>query len=320
MNEQKKKLYYYANQDEHQEKPPRGTVVLEGCDVIDVHPSGIVSVQSTLSISRVKSTCVSSEDASSMYIKIVHKEAGRKIMKEHTQVMLKTENAANKYEWLARLREAAQPLQGAALSRHGSAWHAPAETPLADPFGDAAATGDSNGSDTAPQGGEWGGDQPNRMFVDDSPRSTLLDVPEDEDSFYVMGTDWKLIASDIASYVVNSLAEISINVPKAIVFCMVRRAEDTLLDRLTERLFDADADAIAGLARGVKSARAAAVKDRRLRMETVQSVIVKLQDIQVSAQMAWDPDTPFESIELPVPRSLVASIDQLVRASKSSSR
>ena len=318
LNEQKKKLYYYANQDEHQEKPPRGTVALEGCDVIDVHPSGIVSVQSTLSISRVKSTFVKDEDASSLYIKIVHREAGRKIMKEHTQVMLKTENAAAKYEWLARLREAAQPLRDAALSRRASEWHAGApESPAAG----GTAPADAAGADAPPPdagGAEWPSPSPRSVMARPTPRGG--GVPEDEDSFYVMGTDWKLIASDISSYVVNSLAEIAINVPKAIVFTMVRRAEDTLLDRLTERLFAADAGAVADLARGVRRARAAAARDRRMRIETVRSVMVRIQDIQVSAQMAWDPDTPFEGTELPVPRELLANVDRLVRASSSPAR
>ena len=343
LNEQKKRLYYYANQDEHQEKPPRGTVTLENCNVIDIPASEIANLASSSSSSsaglerrpsvfgtggsRQGYAAAGDDMTSSLYIKIVHTDEVTKIMKDHTQVLLKVDGAATKYEWLARLREAAQPRQPAAL-RKNSEWSRAADEDESITSAAAAAVVASKktmaqsaaAADGSSATSVAASSSPAEWTVKDEtaiPRTTTVRggaIPaENDESFYVLGSDWQMIASDISAYVASSLSEIAVNVPKAIVYCLVRRAENSLLEHLTERLFALHQSTAVQFAESVRERRVGSAGSSRVRVDRLRAALADLQDVQVGAQTMWEPEKPMDEQTVQMPAALLSSIERLLR-------
>lgn len=265
---------------------------------------------------------------SSLYIKIVHTDEVTKIMKDHTQVVLKVDGAATKYEWLARLREAAQPQLEAAL-RKNSEWSRGADEDDSITSAAAAAVVASkktmaqsatvvDGSSAiataaiaSPVPAEW-------TVKDETaiPRTTTVRggaIPaENDESFYVLGSDWKMIASDISAYVASSLSEIAVNVPKAIVYCLVRRAENSLLEHLTERIFALHQSTAAQFAESVRERRVGSVGSSRVRVDKLRAALADLQDAQVVAQTMWEPEKPIDEQTVQIPAALLSGIERLL--------
>ena len=149
------------------------------------------------------------------------------------------------------------------------------------------------------------------------PRTTTVRggaIPaENDESFYVLGSDWQMIASDISAYVASSLSEIAVNVPKAIVYCLVRRAENSLLEHLTERLFALHQSTAVQFAESVRERRVGSAGSSRVRVDRLRAALADLQDVQVGAQTMWEPEKPMDEQTVQMPAALLSSIERLLR-------
>ncbi|KAL3150906.1 hypothetical protein ABBQ32_000657 [Trebouxia sp. C0010 RCD-2024] len=258
LTEPKGMLYYFKSADD----PPnyRGVINLRECRVQDV------TVDGTPIEDQAKSKIAADQAAGSvsLLIKIGHKDTSRPIVKNHHSVVLRAESAAEKYSWLTRLLAASgNPLAPRGKPQPGSKPPSPEQPKgvlqnLTSTVGSAASsvsssaknavnrlTGDGNNGGLGPMSSpgpqltadnrglgsailfhETSGIGPEPMLFGEGTAITHPGATDARDAFL------KRLAEDTVLYVRTVCNTIIMEVPKAIVHCQVKRAEQHLLEAL----------------------------------------------------------------------------------------
>ncbi len=100
-------LYYYSDPKDVNIKNPRVSVNMRECIVDDFQPEG-AGMPTKKSTQRLDNNAGSV----SLLIRISHRNPNLPIAKAHTVMILRAADAADKYDWLARLRNATEPGAG----------------------------------------------------------------------------------------------------------------------------------------------------------------------------------------------------------------
>lgn len=225
LSDAKCKLYYFRNPDELPHY--RGVIDMASCVVED------------LAADTNKSTQIfgskSAEGSFSLLISLSSVEHGKPILKSHPRVILRAEDAASKYEWLARLRQCvakSKPGGGDGVPRRSSTSLAAApSTPVSSAQREAQRR--SSVTEVSPIKSVWGD------ILNEEPRGKRQGSPF---SAYFkqtlrgkLGKDsqfFSTLGNDLGLYTQMVLESLCRTIPKAIVHCQVKRAESELLEQL----------------------------------------------------------------------------------------
>mmetsp|Transcript_29663 Transcript_29663/g.63105 ORF Transcript_29663/g.63105 Transcript_29663/m.63105 type:complete len:704 (+) Transcript_29663:206-2317(+) len=223
LSDAKYKLYYFRNPDELPHY--RGVIDMASCVVED------------LAADTKKSTQMiggkSAEGSFSLLISLSSVEHGKPILKDHPRVILRAEDAASKYEWLARLRQCVAKSKsggGAVPRRSSTSMAAAASSPPAVAM---ATQRRSSVSEVSPMKSVWGdilneeprGKKPGSPFSAYFKQTLKGKLGKDSQFFNTLG-------NDLGLYTQMVLESLCRTIPKAIVHCQVKRAETELLEQL----------------------------------------------------------------------------------------
>lgn len=294
-------LYYFKSPEQMSTAgvSPKVTINLRDCVVEDFDAASQPSQKrSTQKLDNKAGGTVS------LLIRISHKNPAMSVAKNHHQIILRAGDAAEKYEWLARLRNAsdmrggvgkAPPIAGATSQQLAAQQQQ--QQPQQQPGGSAAASRrtTTGGSEVAPPP-----EQKKGMFgralekVADrfggfggSKMGNMIEVGsiEDLDAYYErLGNFTGLYAR----HIFNRMAK---TVPKAIVLCQIIRSRDRLLDQLYNYLmglkpFEVDA-LLAEDPTLVKRRNAAQQAAKEL--AEAQSEVKKIQEVRAATTPRADP-------------------------------
>lgn len=234
-------LYYFKNQSEMMEKSAstKNTINLRECVVEDYQPE-YSSAQKGGGTSSRRSTQKLPENAGnvSLLIRISHKNPNRAVYKDHPYIILRAADAAEKYDWLARLRNATEPTGGAGKAPRisgNSAQYIPAgKDGGVSPGNQAVVPTPANSSNE--QRGLFGKAMTkvtgtfSKTFsgFGGSRLGNVMEAGsiEDLEAYYErLGTFCGIYAREVF----NRMAK---TVPKAIILCQVIKSRDRLLDQL----------------------------------------------------------------------------------------
>jgi dynamin GTPase len=220
LSETKGRLYYFKDPDELPNY--RGAVSMASCVVEDMAADTDKSKQSIQSRNGVGSF--------SLLISLSSVEAGEPILKDHKRLILRAENAASKYEWLARLRRCvakANSSNSNSVSRRSSVasdlntprqkmkknTSMPEMSPIKSVWGDML--------DEVPSTKRTG--SPFSAYF----KQTLKGNSGKKDSEF-----YDILGNDLSLYTQMVLESLCRTIPKAIVHCQVKRAETEMLEHL----------------------------------------------------------------------------------------
>ncbi|GAB4849158.1 Dynamin-2A [Ancistrocladus abbreviatus] len=113
LNEKSGKLGYTKKQEE---RHFRGVITLEECNIEEISDDEEPSSKSSKD---KKANGPDSGKTSSLVFKLTSKVPYKTVLKAHSAVILKAESAADKVEWLNKLRNIAQPAKGAQTGESG---------------------------------------------------------------------------------------------------------------------------------------------------------------------------------------------------------
>jgi dynamin GTPase len=241
LTEPKGMLYYFKSADD----PPnyRGVINLRECRVEDVDVDGTPKTSGPRS-----KTELADLSAVSLLIKIGHKDATRPIVKNHHSVVLRAETAAEKYSWLARLKNASdgtgqrtpvKQYKSDDLLRKDSEKDSKKdrkERPSPQPSFTTVQPGTPKTQVAASGIGgsmlfhESSGIGPEPMLYN-SPNGSVAN-PNSSSQQQVQDLFLMQLAEDTAAYVRTVCNTLVLTVPKAIVHCQVKRAQNHLLEAL----------------------------------------------------------------------------------------
>jgi len=217
-------LYYYSDPKDVNVKNPRVSINIRECIVEDFQPEG-AGMPTRKSTQRLDN----SAGSISLLIKISHRNPNLPIAKSHTVMVLRAADAADKYDWLARLRKATEP--GAGTTK-GPKIAGTSSQYVGGAAGNRPTSPDSQ--QKAPSG--LFGRTLNKVTDKFSKfsglgSSKLGDVMaagsiEDLDAYY------EKLGSFCGIYARAVYDRMAKTVPKAIVLCQVIRSRDRLLDQL----------------------------------------------------------------------------------------
>lgn len=214
-------LYYFKSHQEMMEKQAtqRNTINLRECIVEDFQPEAGNQRAARRSTQRLPENAGSV----SLLIRISHRNPNRPVYKDHPQIILRAQDAADKYDWLARLRNATEPSGGAGKAPKitGTSAQYSMErlktTPSEEQRGLFGRTVDKVTDKFQKFGGFGGSRLGNVMQVGSI---------EDMEAYYErLGNFCGIYAREVF----NRMAK---TVPKAIILCQVIRSRDRLLDQL----------------------------------------------------------------------------------------
>jgi len=216
LSETKCRLYYFKDPDELPNY--RGAVDMASCIVEDMAADTDKSRQSIQSRNGVGSF--------SLLISLSSVEAGAPILKDHKRLILRAENAASKYEWLARLRRCVAKANSNPVSRRSSA--ASLSTPKPQKM-----KKNTSVPELSPIKSVWGDmlDEVPSTKRTGSPfsayfKQTLKGNSGKDSEFY------DILGNDLSLYTQMVLESLCRTIPKAIVHCQVKRAETEMLEYL----------------------------------------------------------------------------------------
>eukprot|EP00891_Asterochloris_glomerata_P003150 jgi/Astpho2/3150/Aster-03429 len=229
LTEPKGMLYYFKSADD----PPnyRGVINLKECRVEDVDVDGIA---------RSTSSKAGDQSAVSLLIKIGHKDPTRPIVKNHHSVVLRAESAAEKYSWLSRLKNASSTggartpptkmdsSQKMAQSQRDqqTADYKPEQRKSPDP------NSQRYSQPKTPHPVQNSGFGGTVLFHENSNIGPEPLMNSSAVSAQAQDEFLRQLAEDTAAYVRTVCNTLVLTVPKAIVHCQVKRAQNHLLEAL----------------------------------------------------------------------------------------
>eukprot|EP00205_Picochlorum_sp_RCC944_P000503 CAMPEP_0182611276 /NCGR_PEP_ID=MMETSP1330-20130603/13299_1 /TAXON_ID=464278 /ORGANISM="Picochlorum sp., Strain RCC944" /LENGTH=662 /DNA_ID=CAMNT_0024830657 /DNA_START=103 /DNA_END=2091 /DNA_ORIENTATION=- len=211
LSEAKGKLYYFKDPDELPQY--RGVIDMSSCIIEDLGADTKRSKQLIQS---------KNGESFSLLISLSSIELGKPILKDHVRVILRAEDAASKYEWLARLRQSVARVKSSTPSRRSSI-----VTP------EKGVTRNKSVAEISPIKSVWGD------MLNEEPRSakrgspfsayfkqTLRGKKGKDSEFYAT------LGNDLSLYTQMVLESLCRTIPKAVVHCQVKRAETEMLEEL----------------------------------------------------------------------------------------
>lgn len=226
-------LYYFPSPDDVNRKQPKVAINLAECIVEDFQPEG-AGMPTRRSTQRLDNNAGSV----SLLIRISHRNPNMPLVKNHHQMILRAADAADKYEWLARLRNGTQPGAGVGkgppISATSSQYLSPQNSGAVAPRQQQPLRGQQAQTDAEGRG--LFGRTLNKVTDQFAKftglgNSKLGDVMaagsiEDLDAYY---EKLGMFCGLYARAVYDRMAK---TVPKAIILCQVIRSRDRLLDQL----------------------------------------------------------------------------------------
>ncbi|KAL4518145.1 hypothetical protein Ndes2526A_g01405 [Nannochloris sp. 'desiccata'] len=215
-------LYYYSDPKDVNIKNPRVSINMRECIVDDFQPEG-AGMPTRKSTQRLDNNA----GPISLLIKISHRNPNLPIAKSHTVMVLRAADAADKYDWLARLRNATEPGAGTGkgpkISGTSSQYLGGGNRPISPDSQQKANSGLfgrtlNKVTDKFAKFSGLGGSKLGDVMAAGS--------IEDLDAYY------EKLGSFCGIYARAVYDRMAKTVPKAIVLCQVIRSRDRLLDQL----------------------------------------------------------------------------------------
>lgn len=215
-------LFYYPSPEDVNKKQPKVAVNLRDCIVEDYQPEDDVSSKKSSQKSE------SNAKAGSLLIRLHHKNPSQKIAKHHQSVILKAADASDKYDWLARLRHAAEPKEHKGSNSQGGPGQR-LQSPAPRGLMSGASSVDRQNKGLIGRTVDKVSNQFSRITgLGSSKMGDVISVGsiEDLDAYY------EKLGMFCGIYARMTYDRMAKTVPKAIILCQVINSRDKLLDQL----------------------------------------------------------------------------------------
>lgn len=221
LSEAQGMLYYFKSADD----PPnyRGLINIKDCLVEDLDSQGNPKPPTA----RI--------DTSSLLFRVSHKDPNKTIVKKHHAVVLRAESPGDKADWITRMRRAAEggSSGGASKPKASATFKKSPTTTTRETAEPLTPTYTPKNDDDLLRGiGVI------VHFNESSQRLTPIPTwsPDEVQAGREFDAYLEKLASDSLEYTRTICDTVALEVPKAVVFCQVKRAQDTLLERLYSHL------------------------------------------------------------------------------------
>lgn len=245
LSESRKKLFYFKSPEELPHY--RGIINLDNCIVREVSHDGH---------GEKSRENLPTGAAVSLLFSIAHQDVSKAVSKERNNILLRADNAASKFEWMARLRDLTAPDLAEAYLM--SSLPSP-------PSGDKAQTPE-------PRKKGKGKNSPAQYVKQPALISSMYDLTlADSSTEARMGQ----LGADMAEYVWNACKRLGTTIPKAIVHCLIEPSKANLVDFINAAIVDLPIEHVQAMSQNVvaDSPRKNAAQSALERLKTAQTIV-----------------------------------------------
>lgn len=245
LSESRKKLFYFKSPDELPHY--RGIINLSNCVVQEVSHDGH---------GEKSRENLPTGAAVSLLFSIAHQDVSKAVSKERNNILLRADNAATKFEWMARLRALTTP--------------DPAEAYLMSAM--PSTVQGENARTPEPKKRGKGKNSPAQYVKQPALIGSMYDLTlADSNTEARMGQ----LGADMAEYVWNACKRLGTTIPKAIVHCLIEPSKANLVDSINAAIVDLPMEHVQAMSQNVvaDSPRKNAAQSALERLKTAQTIV-----------------------------------------------